>query len=71
MPKMNGIDATARIKAKWPGTIVIGISVNTGDDNSDAMKRAGATTVLTKDKAVDQLHDAIIHEVGASTFNLT
>jgi len=71
MPKMNGIDATARIKAKWPGTIVIGISVNTGDDNSDAMKRAGAITVLTKDKAVDQLHDAIIHEVGASACHLT
>ena len=64
MPRMNGIDATTHIKTHWPETIVIGISVNTGDDNSDAMKRAGAATVLLKDTAVDQLHDTIIDEVG-------
>ena len=66
MPRMNGIDATIQIKNHWPETTVIGISVNTGDDNSDAMKRAGAATVLPKDTAVDQLHDAIVQEVGAS-----
>lgn len=64
MPRMNGIDATTHIKTRWPETTVIGISVNTGDDVSDAMKRAGAATVLPKDTAVDQLHDAIVQEVG-------
>ncbi|MGZ8404870.1 MAG: response regulator [Nitrospira sp.] len=64
MPRMNGIEATTHIKARWPGTTVIGISVNTGDGNSDAMKRAGAATVLPKDTVVDQLHDVIIQEVG-------
>jgi DNA-binding NarL/FixJ family response regulator len=67
MPRMNGIDATIHIKNRWPETTVIGISVNTGDDNSDAMKRAGAATVLPKDTAVDQLHDAIVQQVGVST----
>ena len=66
MPRMNGIDATTHIKNRWPETTVIGISVNTGDDNSDAMKRAGAATVLPKDTAVDQLHDAIVQQVGVS-----
>ncbi|HEU5407469.1 MAG TPA: response regulator, partial [Nitrospira sp.] len=66
MPKMNGIEATARIKTQWPETIVVGISVNSEDDNSETMKRAGAVTVLTKDRAVDQLHDAIVQEVGVS-----
>ena len=66
MPRMNGIEATTQIKARWPETRVIGISVNTGDGNSDAMKRAGAAIVLPKDTAVDQLHDAIDHEVGVS-----
>ncbi|MCS6302686.1 MAG: response regulator transcription factor [Nitrospira sp.] len=66
MPRMNGIDATTHIKHRWPETTVIGISVNAGDDNSDAMKRAGAATVLPKDTAVDQLHDAIVQEVGLS-----
>ena len=64
MPRMNGIEATTHIKARWPETTVIGISVNIGDGNSDAMKRAGAATVLPKAKAVDQLHDVIIQEVG-------
>lgn len=67
MPRMNGIDATAHIKNHWPETTVIGISVNIGDDNSDAMKRAGAAAVLPKDTAVDQLHNAIVQEVGVST----
>ncbi|WHZ27694.1 MAG: putative histidine-kinase [Nitrospira sp.] len=59
MPKMNGIEATRHIKIKWPEITVIGISVNTGDDNGVAMKRAGATTILPKDTAVEQLHNAI------------
>ncbi len=67
MPKMNGIDATTYIKNHWPETTVIGISVNTRDGNSEAMKRAGAAAVLPKDTAVDQLYDAIVQEVGITT----
>lgn len=71
MPRMNGIDATTHIKSHWPETTVIGISVNTGDHNSDLMKRAGAAIVLPKDSAVDQLHDAIVQEIDVSADNLT
>lgn len=63
MPKMNGIEATARIKTQWPQTIVVGISVNAEDDNRMAMLRAGAARLLTKEQAVEQLHDAIVQEV--------
>lgn len=66
MPIMNGIDATTHIKTHWPETTVIGISINTGQGYSDAMKRAGAATVLPKDTAVDRLHDAIVQAVGVS-----
>ncbi len=59
MPKMNGIEATARIKTNRPGTIVIGISVNTGDDNGNAMRRAGAAVLLNKEAAVDDLYRTI------------
>jgi DNA-binding NarL/FixJ family response regulator len=65
MPKMNGIEATAQIKTKWPETTIIGISVNIGADNSDAMQRAGAATLLTKEAAVEQLHDTIVQAVGS------
>jgi DNA-binding NarL/FixJ family response regulator len=59
MPKMNGIEATEHITSRYPDTIVIGISVNVGDDNSAAMQRAGAVKLLTKEAAVEQLHDTI------------
>jgi CheY-like chemotaxis protein len=51
MPRMNGIEATARIKTHRPETIIIGISVNTGHDNHKAMKQAGAVALLTKEAA--------------------
>ncbi|HEU4683906.1 MAG TPA: response regulator, partial [Nitrospira sp.] len=59
MPKMNGIDATARIKAQYPGTAVIGISVQADDEPQRAMLKAGAALLLTKDAAVDQLYSSI------------
>ena len=59
MPGVNGIEATRWIKAKYPRMIVIGISVNTDDENQTAMKQAGATSLLTKEAAVDELYLAI------------
>jgi PAS domain S-box-containing protein len=59
MPFMNGIEATAKIKTRYPDIVVIGMSVNASVDNHDAMRTAGASLLLTKEAAVDQLHDAI------------
>jgi DNA-binding NarL/FixJ family response regulator len=59
MPLINGIEATARIKTRHPEIVVIGMSVNASADNHDAMRTAGATMLLTKEAAVDQLHGAI------------
>ncbi len=59
MPVMNGIDATAKIKTRHPEMVVIGLSVNASGENEDAMKTAGASMLLTKEAAVDQLHGAI------------
>ncbi len=65
MPKMNGIQATAQIKASRPDTIIIGLSVNAGGENQEAMMKAGAVRLLTKEAAVDQLYQtihAVVHE---------
>lgn len=59
MPKMNGIVATALIKARHPGIIVIGLSVNAEGDNLRQMMKAGAVRVLTKEGAVDDLYNAL------------
>lgn len=59
MPKLNGIDATSRIKSHYPKTIVIGLSVQTGGAMQQAMLRAGAAGLLTKEAAVDQLYQTI------------
>ena len=59
MPAMNGVEATSRIKARHPDTIVIGLSVNAAEENQAAMKKAGAAVLLTKEAAVDQLYRTI------------
>lgn len=59
MPLMNGIEATAQIRTALPDTIVIGMSVNASTDNQEAMRSAGASILLPKEAAGDQLYGAI------------
>jgi len=59
MPKMNGIEATRRIKQSHPDITVIGLSVQAGEESQAAMIRAGAATLLTKEAAVEKLYQAI------------
>lgn len=59
MPKKNGIEATARIKARWPKTVVIGLSVQAGEEARRAIVNAGGAVLLTKEAAVDELYRTI------------
>jgi DNA-binding NarL/FixJ family response regulator len=59
MPNKNGFEATAAIKARHPDIIIIGLSVNADADNAEAMRKAGAAMLLTKEAAVKQLYTAI------------
>ena len=59
MPKMNGIKATAQITSRFSDIIVIGLSVQAGGENEEAMKKAGASMLLTKEAAVEELYKAI------------
>jgi DNA-binding NarL/FixJ family response regulator len=59
MPFMNGIVATACIKASHPYTSVIGLSVSMDRDIHGAMIGAGADVVIAKETAYEQLHSAI------------
>lgn len=53
MPRMNGIEATRRIRAHQPHIAVIGLSVNQSADVQQKMLAAGAAAYLTKESAVD------------------
>jgi DNA-binding NarL/FixJ family response regulator len=64
MPKLNGIEATARIKRTYPHVVIVGLSVNASDENRHAMTAAGASMLLTKEAAVEQLYAEIKESVN-------
>ena len=64
MPRMSGVEATARIKARYPEIVIIGLSVQAGHESHLAMLKAGAARLLTKEAAVDQLHHAIFQALA-------
>jgi DNA-binding NarL/FixJ family response regulator len=63
MPRLDGIKATTLIKRVYPHIVVVGLSVYANDDTRKAMTAAGATTVISKEEAVEQLRDEIIESV--------
>jgi signal transduction histidine kinase/CheY-like chemotaxis protein len=65
MPKMDGLEATRRIKRARPGIVIIGLSVLPSPETGQKMKAAGATAYLTKESAADALCQAIEEAMGA------
>jgi DNA-binding NarL/FixJ family response regulator len=59
MPRRNGIEATADIKANYPNTEIIGLSVNANLENERLMLRAAARMLLSKEIGADELFKAI------------
>lgn len=59
LPKLNGIEATRRLKAKMPATQVVALSMNSDRSYVMAMLEAGATGYLLKDAAAAELLTAL------------
>lgn len=59
MPDFNGLDATAIIRDKVPGTRIIALSMHSGKNHIDKMFASGASGYVLKDSAMDELYDAI------------
>ncbi len=59
MPRMNGIEATAQIKARHPGVVVIGLSVQADAHSRSALLGAGAVALVTKEAAAEELYRTI------------
>jgi PAS domain S-box-containing protein len=60
LPGLNGIDATRRIKKETPNTVVIGLSVHYSSQTEAALMEAGASALLSKEQATEDLYRTII-----------
>jgi PAS domain S-box-containing protein len=63
MGKMDGIEATRRIKAEWPSVLIVGLSFSSPSQIEPLLLQAGASRYVSKDMAGDQLYGAIIAAV--------
>ena len=59
MPRLDGVEATRRLRAEMPHIQVIGLSMYEERDRSAAMLEAGAAAYLTKSGKTDRLIDTI------------
>jgi CheY-like chemotaxis protein len=59
LPKLDGIEATRRIKAEWPGILIVGLSIANASQVEPLLLQAGGSCYVAKDAAGDQLYKAI------------
>jgi DNA-binding NarL/FixJ family response regulator len=60
MPRMDGIEATRRLRERAPGTRVIALTTYADDESVLAALRAGARGYLTKDASAADIRQAIL-----------
>jgi PAS domain S-box-containing protein len=66
LPRLNGIDATRRIKKEAPHTLVIGLSVQYSSQTLKAVLEAGGASLLSKEEATEDLYRTIIRFLDGS-----
>lgn len=64
LPTLNGIDATREIVRDCPSTIVIGLSFGSDAYMVKAMQEAGAVTCIAKERALEDVRQAILDAVA-------
>jgi signal transduction histidine kinase len=67
MPRMDGIEATKRIKNDHPGTVIIAVSVNDTPHLRQSMQQAGASAFVSKEEAGERLYETIIALTSSTT----
>ncbi|MGE0274294.1 MAG: response regulator [Nitrospiraceae bacterium] len=63
MEKMDGVEATRRIKTQWPTVLIVGLSFSNPSQVEPLLLQAGASCYVSKDSAGDRLYEAIIATV--------
>jgi|KBSMisStandDraft_5_1062788.scaffolds.fasta_scaffold16426_2 DNA-binding NarL/FixJ family response regulator len=59
MPRLDGIAAARQIHTVSPQTPIVGLSLHAKSYEVNAMVQAGAFEVISKERAIDDLYDAI------------
>ena len=59
MPKLNGVEATRRIRHRFPDIAVIGLSMHEDPKVEQPMYEAGASAYLSKGTAINSVCDTI------------
>jgi DNA-binding NarL/FixJ family response regulator len=67
MPRVDGVEATARIKQHYPDVEVVVLTTYADDESVMAALRAGARGYLTKDASSDEIERAIRDAVVGKT----
>jgi DNA-binding NarL/FixJ family response regulator len=60
MPRMDGIEATKRIKKDQPEAVIIAVSVNDTPHLRESMHKAGASAFVSKEEASERLYETIM-----------
>jgi len=60
LPKLDGVEATRRIKQEMPSVHIVGLSMFLEEAETTAIKSAGATVVRDKAAPIDALIAAIV-----------
>ena len=59
MPGLDGVQATARVRAEQPGVAVVCLTASRNEPELEALRAAGAVACLSKDQELDAIVDAI------------
>jgi CheY-like chemotaxis protein len=59
LPKMNGVEATRRIKAEFPNIAIIGLSMSGAEKVEAAMRQVGACAYFSKAESIAELCEAV------------
>lgn len=66
MPRVNGVEAARRIKQRWPGIAVIGISGHDDEVTTRSMREAGASRYISKGGDPRELLNAVLELASAA-----
>jgi PAS domain S-box-containing protein len=67
MPHMDGVEATARIRAELPGITVLGVSTLARNETADTLERAGASEFFVKGTDTQRLIEHLLALHSACT----